>query len=93
MSTTPNEKGNMTQKILYDLEKLDKRVEQIDVKIDEIRESIGCLNKSARNMDDHISFVENVYDAVRNPIKSVLQYYYRSPDDQNLIEMKLIKKN
>ena len=94
MSTILKEnKDNSITKILETLETLDKRVTDIDTKLDNISTEISCLNKSAKNMDEHISFVENVYDVVRNPIRSALQYYYQSPDEQNLIEMKLIKKN
>jgi hypothetical protein len=76
-----------------DLKGISKNIKDINENIKIICEKLDVIDKSAQNMDEHISFVENVYDVVRNPIKTALQYYYKTPGDQNFIEMKLIKKS
>jgi hypothetical protein len=46
------------------------------------------LNISTTKMDNHIDFVENVYDVVRNPFSKLLNYYYGNSSKIQLIELK-----
>ena len=32
--------------------------------------------KDTKNMNNHINFVENIYNVVKNPFQNVLHYYY-----------------
>ena len=60
------------------LEKIEARIQQIE----------STLNISTAKMDNHIDFVENVYDVVRNPFSKLLSYYYGNSSKIQLIELK-----
>jgi prefoldin subunit 5 len=58
-------------KILQKLEILENKYKTLEQKIDHIQ-------YSTQNMDEHIDFVESVYNVVKNPVSSLLKLYYRS---------------
>lgn len=50
------------------LEKLNKIEEKLEI----IQTDINNIKKSTLNMDTHISFVETVYDTVKNPFYYIM---------------------
>ncbi|MBD23943.1 MAG: hypothetical protein CMG46_02915 [Candidatus Marinimicrobia bacterium] len=65
-------------------ETVEKRLERLEEKIDQI---LDLLQKEVRpnckKMGDHIDFVENVYDNVKNPLGFICNKvnYFRAQDD------------
>ena len=58
----------MESEILNTLKRIEERLDKIEYTLD--------LNqKSAKKMDNHIEFVDNVYDSVRKPFSKILSYY------------------
>ena len=69
------------------IDKLEKKIDNVLHLLDEIihqniKESenlntnLNSINRSTRNMDHHINFVENVFDVVKHPFSSLLSLYY-----------------
>jgi chromosome segregation ATPase len=42
----------------------------------EINKNLNSINNCTKNMDNHINFVENVFDVVKHPFSSLLSLYY-----------------
>jgi hypothetical protein len=62
----------------------------------EVMYDINKINESTKNMDDHIDFVENVYNVVKYPFVNALKYYYGENDSEykeieSIVEYKRIK--
>tara|TARA_B110001450_G_C17515358_1_gene438207 strand:- start:77 stop:292 length:216 start_codon:yes stop_codon:yes gene_type:complete len=47
---------------------LSKKIEQIDKKIDKILEIIEENKENCKKMKHHITFIESVYENVKNPL-------------------------
>lgn len=62
--------------IIQKLKDIETNIQQINEKISKIESTLNIINTSSQNMDDHIEFVENVYEVVKNPFSSFLEYYY-----------------
>lgn len=62
--------------IIQKLQDIETNIKQIKEKISNIETTLNIINTSSQNMDEHIEFVENVYEVVKNPFSSVLEYYY-----------------
>lgn len=50
------------------LEKLNKIEEKLEI----MQNDINNIKKASNNMDNHISFVETVYDTVKNPFYYIM---------------------
>jgi predicted nuclease with TOPRIM domain len=59
---------------------------QLIKKIDKIETQSEFIKTSSENMNDHISFIESVYDNIRIPIYYILNKFYP-------IKSKLLEKN
>lgn len=60
-----SESIQLLYKILNKLDDIDQRLILIENDIEQIK-------KSNSNMDEHISFVENVYDTIKNPFYYIM---------------------
>lgn len=49
-----------------------KEIKNLENKIDSIHGELKEIKKSTLNMDTHISFVETVYDTVKNPFYYIM---------------------
>ena len=47
----------------------------IESRLNNIEDILYNTQKSARKMDEHIDFIDNVYDNVRKPFSKILTYY------------------
>jgi len=47
-------------------------LKNIDIRLQKIESDIELIKKSCNHMDNHINFVDNVYDNVKKPLFSVL---------------------
>ncbi len=61
--------------IMSELEKINQRLEIIESKI-------NIINDSTNHMDNHIHFVENVYDKIKQPLAYAANKitYYMAPN-------------
>ena len=67
------------------IEKLDRIEEQLD----KIENDIKVLKKGNEQLDDHITFIENVYDTIKSPFYYILNkvsYIDKIPNKQKKIE-------
>jgi len=54
------------------LDAFEIRLQNIEKLLSEIDEKLDKLNKSCSNMDEHINFVESVYDTMKKPFSYIL---------------------
>ena len=54
--------------------------------------TLHIVNKSTKNMDQHINFVENIYTVVKKPFTSILGLYYNKNMDNSLDSFDVKKK-
>ena len=59
---------NIEDKILIKLSTIEKQLERIDNEISEIK-------LASINMNNHIKFVENLYQTMRQPLNKILSYF------------------
>ncbi len=50
-------------------------LKKIEERLDNIEYVLQMNQKSAKKMDEHIEFVDSVYDSVRKPFCKILSYY------------------
>jgi hypothetical protein len=50
-------------------------LKRIEERLDNIERVLELNQKSAKKMDEHIEFVDTVYDTVRKPFSKILTYY------------------
>ena len=50
-------------------------LKRIEERLDNIERILELNQKSAKKMDEHIEFVDTVYDTVRKPFSKILTYY------------------
>ena len=65
-------------------ETVEKRLERLEEKIDHILDLLQKeVHPNCKKMGDHIDFVENVYDNVKNPLGFICNKvnYFRAQDD------------
>lgn len=60
---------------------MESKLDEILERTKNIEKRLELLEKSANTMDEHIDFVENVYDIVRTPFSYILGTY--SSNSQN----------
>jgi len=53
------------------MEQVLQRLDAIDARLERIERALGEAQASCSNMDEHIAFVESVYDVVRKPMSYV----------------------
>lgn len=82
-----NESGDKSNELLYYLQKIDSRlcnleqtIQILKTDVDNLQSNMEQIKSSTKNMDQHINFVERVYDVVKNPFTSMLRLYYRGND-------------
>ena len=54
-------------------------LKKIEERLDKIEYVLEMNQKSAKKMDEHIEFVDTVYDTVRKPFSNILSYYNGTP--------------
>lgn len=74
------------KKILEDIHvqfnKIEIFLENTNLRLEKVESTLNIVNKSTKNMDEHINFVENVYTVVKKPFVSLLGFYY----NKNLVK-------
>lgn len=51
---------------------IDTRLIAIDTRLIAIENDLKSIKSSSNNMDEHISFIENVYDTIKNPFYYII---------------------
>ena len=62
------------------------RLDKIEIQLNIINEKQYDIDKSTKNMDNHIQFVENVYDKIKQPLAyatNKINYFISSNDSLN----------
>jgi uncharacterized protein YfkK (UPF0435 family) len=78
--------------IIEKLQNIETHIQNTNQRIANIESKLNIINKSSQNMDDHIEFVENIYDVVKNPFSSFLEYYYgKNKHIEDVIHTKRLK--
>lgn len=73
--------------ILQKLESIDNLLEKMGEKLEKIERSITELKGDTTKMNEHIEFVETVYDVVKKPFRKVLSIYYGNEIEQKKLDM------
>jgi hypothetical protein len=58
-----------------EIEALEKKIDNLDKEVKEMKELIKELIKVCGRMDTHITFVETMYDTLKNPIECIRQRF------------------
>jgi archaellum component FlaC len=58
-------------------------LQDINERLKKIEEKVDNLKSSTRKMDEHIDFIDNIYDRVKKPFSQLLGF--SKPIDKNLI--------
>lgn len=53
-----------------------KILQNIELRLEKIEAILVSNTESCKKMDEHINFIDNVYDNVRKPFSRVLSYYH-----------------
>ena len=69
-----NKQDNNKNNIKYEKYILEV-LHSIESKLEKIEDRLSILEKSSLNMDEHINFVEAIYDIVKRPFKNILNIY------------------
>lgn len=59
------------QLIINKLNAIESKMNVLENKIDEIKQQVSKCETSCKTMDDHINFVEDVYQTLRTPLDYV----------------------
>ena len=62
----------MNESLIEKIEKIENRLDNIELLLENINSHITKLNSSCQNMDDHIDFVESVYERLKKPFSIFL---------------------
>lgn len=65
-----------TQLILEKLNKIETEIEKINDKITSIEKKIDGVSDGTDKMNNHINFVESMYEIFKVPMSELLTYYY-----------------
>lgn len=71
-----------------DYNNLKNKIDHIDNKINHIHTLLESIASSTKNMDNHISFVENVYTVVKKPVSNILGWYDKKTNIEELYPVK-----
>jgi len=52
-----------------------EEIKKISVRLDKIENDISYLKNGTDNMNNHISFIENVYETVKYPFYSIINKF------------------
>jgi len=63
---------------------LEQKLSDVTQKVTIVEKAISKIEQSTQNMDDHIDFVETVYNVVKNPVSSLLKLYYQSYNNEQI---------
>ena len=69
-------KDTVLENALLRLEKLEKQIEKILLMQQKLLEQQQTVLQSNTKLDNHINFIESVYDICRKPFGYLLSYYY-----------------
>ena len=61
-------------------------LDEIKIILQQISSKMIDIEKSTENMDDHIGFVNNVYDSVKSPFHSIMNMVNNMNGSSNAIE-------
>ena len=86
-SNNQNDNNSQLNAIIQQLQITDNKLNELKVHIDHIDTKLNIVNSSCKNMDQHIGFVENIYDIVKYPFQKVLTYY-TDTDSKKLTDVK-----
>jgi len=50
-------------------------LKRIEERLDNIENILNNTQKSAQKMEDHIDFVDTIYDNIKKPFSKILTYY------------------
>lgn len=68
------------------LEKLEKQIEKLMILQQKLIEQQETVIKSSKKLDNHINFVESVYNICKRPFEYIFSYYeLQLPEQQKLI--------
>ena len=65
----------MSEHQITNIEEMNERLQKIEEKLESIHEVLHNLQSSCKGMDDHISFVESVYNVLRSPLDLTLSAF------------------
>jgi uncharacterized protein Yka (UPF0111/DUF47 family) len=68
--------NKLLQEILDNLIHTNTKIDDLQQRISTLENKIDMILKDTKNMNNHINFVENIYNVVKNPFQNVLHYYY-----------------
>ena len=71
------------------MEKLEKRVDEIEKKLDKLIDLIeNKVEPNTNKMSNHIDFIETVYDNIKNPLGYFIHKlsYFKDNDENHSIE-------
>lgn len=77
----------MFEETTSQLNNIQKELTDIKSQLDNIQTQLKNVSTDTNKMNDHISFVENVYEVVKSPFEKALNYYYG-----NSVELQNIKR-
>jgi prefoldin subunit 5 len=60
------------------MEELAQEIQDLKDEVRQLRQDIHQLARTCGRMDNHISFVDSVYETVRHPIQSIINRLYPS---------------
>lgn len=63
-------------KLLDNLIHINTKIDDVQQRISTLENKIDMILKDTKKMNNHINFVENIYNAVKNPFQNILHYYY-----------------
>lgn len=65
-----------------------KRLDKIEIQLNEIKNNLSNdISKNCKKMSEHIDFIDNVYDTVKNPLGFLcnkINYFNNNNDDFTL---------
>lgn len=54
-----------------------EEIKKISIRLDKIENDISYLKKGSDNMNNHISFIENVYDTIKYPFYLIINRIHK----------------
>jgi|LakMenEpi03Aug12_release.lakeMendotaPanAssembly.Ray.scaffolds.fasta_scaffold12435_2 hypothetical protein len=96
-SNNQNDNNSQLNVIIQQLQIINNKLDELKVEMKTLKDQVehtdhklNIVNSSCKNMDEHIGFVENIYDIVKSPFQKVLTYYYTDTDSKKLEDVKRI---
>jgi hypothetical protein len=77
--------------IINKLDNINNEIERMNNRLEIIENKLNIINSSTANMDNHIQFVENIYDKIKQPLifaaNKITYYMNPSLENTNLPEL------